>query len=128
MVDTPIRVLRDGLGECVILGRSKETQKKLGCRGTLYIGCVGERKSEDKHLLGCKVLLDGVKPHVIFISGHRGSGKSYTMGVIAEELAESRLGIATILVDPMGIFWSMKYPNWGFTTRFRNKQGTPPSQ
>ena len=112
VVDTPIRVLRDGLGECVILGRSKETQKELGCRGTLYIGCVGERRSEDKHLLGCKVLLDGVKPHVVFISGHRGSGKSYTMGVIAEELAESRLGIATILVDPMGIFWSMKYPNW----------------
>nr|MDO8081550.1 DUF87 domain-containing protein [Candidatus Freyarchaeota archaeon] len=112
IVDTPISVLRDGLGESVILGRSKATQAKLGCKGTMYIGCVGERKSEDVNLLGCKVLLDGVAPHVIFISGHRGSGKSYTMGVIAEELAESKLGIATIIVDPMGIFWSMKYPNW----------------
>ncbi|MGQ9720497.1 MAG: ATP-binding protein [Candidatus Jordarchaeum sp.] len=112
IVDTPITVLKDNLGESIILGRSKATQSKLGCKGTFYIGCVGERKSDDKHLLGCKVLLDGVKPHVVFISGHRGSGKSYTMGVIAEELAESRLGIATVLVDPMGIFWSMKYPNW----------------
>jgi hypothetical protein len=112
IVDTSISVLRDGLGESVILGRSKATQAKLGCKGTMYIGCVGERKSEDVNLLGCKVLLDAVAPHVIFISGHRGSGKSYTMGVIAEELAESKLGIATIIVDPMGIFWSMKYPNW----------------
>ena len=112
IVDTPISVLRDVLGESVILGRSKATQAKLGCKGTMYLGCVGERKSEDVNLLGCKVLLDGVAPHVIFISGHRGSGKSYTMGVIAEELAEAKLGIATIIVDPMGIFWSMKYPNW----------------
>jgi hypothetical protein len=112
IVDTPINVLGDGLGESVILGRSKATQAKLGCKGTMYIGCVGEKKSEDTGLLGYKVLLDGVAPHVIFISGHRGSGKSYTMGVIAEELAESKLGIATIIVDPMGIFWSMKYPNW----------------
>ncbi|MBS7250595.1 MAG: DUF87 domain-containing protein [Candidatus Freyarchaeota archaeon] len=112
IVDSPLTVLRDSLGESVILGRTKSTQAKLGCKGTFYIGCVGERTSKDVNLLGCKVLLDGVKPHVIFISGHRGSGKSYTMGVIAEELAESRLGIATIIVDPMGIFWSMKYPNW----------------
>ncbi|MEM2134920.1 MAG: DUF87 domain-containing protein [Candidatus Jordarchaeaceae archaeon] len=112
IVDSPLTVLRDSLGESVILGRTKSTQAKLGCKGTFYIGCVGERTSRDVNLLGCKVLLDGVKPHVIFISGHRGSGKSYTMGVIAEELAESRLGIATIIVDPMGIFWSMKYPNW----------------
>lgn len=112
IVDTPISVLMDSLGESVILGRSKVTQTKLGCKGTMYIGRVGEKRSEDNGLLGCKVLLDGVTPHVIFISGHRGSGKSYTMGVIAEELAESELGIATIIVDPMGIFWSMKYPNW----------------
>lgn len=112
IVEAPISVLRDVLGESVILGRSKATQTKLDCRGTMYIGCVGERKSEDENLLGCKVLLDAVAPHVIFIGGHRGSGKSYTMGVIAEELAEMKLGIATIIVDPMGIFWSMKYPNW----------------
>ncbi|MFB0561638.1 MAG: ATP-binding protein [Candidatus Lokiarchaeia archaeon] len=112
IVDTKLDVLRDRLDESVILGRSKGTQAKIGCKGTFYIGWVGEKKSEDNHLLGYKVLLDGVKPHVVFISGHRGSGKSYTMGVIAEELAESRLGIATVLVDPMGIFWSMKYPNW----------------
>lgn len=40
------------------------------------------------------------------ICGKRGSGKSYTLGVIAEELAkQSRFLI--ILVDPMGVFWSM---------------------
>ncbi|MEM3526541.1 MAG: DUF87 domain-containing protein, partial [Candidatus Jordarchaeaceae archaeon] len=112
IVDTPISVLTDIFGESIILGRSMATQARLGCKGTMYIGCVAERKSEDVNLLGCKVLLDAVAPHVIFISGHRGSGKSYTMGVIAEELADAKLGIATIIVDPMGVFWSMKYPNW----------------
>jgi len=46
---------------------------------------------------------------VVLICGKRGSGKSYTLGVIAEELA--RLDrFLVILVDPMGVFWSMGLP------------------
>lgn len=43
------------------------------------------------------------------------SGKSYTIGVIAEELAnlegESARNIASLIFDTMGIFWTMKFKN-----------------
>ncbi len=55
------------------------------------------------------------------------SGKSYTMGAIAEGLAdlppEIKQNLSIVLLDTMGIYWTMKYPNfqdsdllksWGF--------------
>ncbi|WP_136716619.1 ATP-binding protein [Halorientalis salina] len=48
--------------------------------------------------------LDG--PHVGTIVGKRGSGKSYTMGVLAEELARTD-GIAPVVADPMGVFGTL---------------------
>ena len=48
----------------------------------------------------------------VFICGKRGSGKSYTMGVIIEELFNQEQGNATIIIaDPMGIFHTMAKPN-----------------
>lgn len=58
-----------------------------------------------------KVYLDSSSPHVIFVCGARGSGKSYTLGVLAEEIAQKDSDIATVIIDPIGVFWSMKYPN-----------------
>jgi uncharacterized protein len=44
------------------------------------------------------------------------SGKSYTMGSIAEGLAnlpeEIRQNLSILLIDTMGIYWTMKYPNY----------------
>ena len=43
------------------------------------------------------------------------SGKSYTLGVVAEEISclpeEVKENIASIIFDTMGIYWTMKYPN-----------------
>jgi len=43
------------------------------------------------------------------------SGKSYSLSVIAEEMAnlpkEVNKNLSILLLDTMGIFWSMKYPN-----------------
>ncbi|PIN84870.1 MAG: hypothetical protein COV47_05230 [Candidatus Diapherotrites archaeon CG11_big_fil_rev_8_21_14_0_20_37_9] len=36
---------------------------------------------------------------------------SYVLGVIAEELAEKNRNVGIVVVDPIGVFWSMKYPN-----------------
>ena len=51
----------------------------------------------------------------MFVCGKRGSGKSYSLGVIAEGIAtlpeEYRSRLAVILLDTMGIYWTMKYPN-----------------
>ncbi|RMF91762.1 MAG: DUF87 domain-containing protein, partial [Nitrospinota bacterium] len=51
----------------------------------------------------------------VVICGKRGSGKSYTLGVIAEELAKQDRFLI-ILVDPMGVFWSM-----GLSTELRSR-------
>jgi DNA helicase HerA-like ATPase len=52
---------------------------------------------------GASVALDVDAPHAGLVVGKRGSGKSHTLGVLAEELARAA-GVAPILVDPMGAF------------------------
>ncbi|WP_135820426.1 ATP-binding protein [Halostella litorea] len=49
----------------------------------------------------CRLDVDG--PHAALVVGKRGYGKSYTLGVLAEELARTR-GVAPVVVDPMGVF------------------------
>jgi intein/homing endonuclease len=36
---------------------------------------------------------------------------SYVLGVIAEELALKNKNVGIVVVDPIGVFWSMKHPN-----------------
>ncbi|WP_233255063.1 ATP-binding protein [Halopenitus persicus] len=45
--------------------------------------------------------LDG--PHAGVLVGKRGTGKSYTLGVLAEEIAATA-GVSPIVLDPMGVF------------------------
>jgi hypothetical protein len=52
---------------------------------------------------GEAVGLDLGGPHAALVVGKRGSGKSYTLGVLAEELARTD-GLAPVLLDPMGEF------------------------
>jgi hypothetical protein len=108
-VNIPIEARDAPTEDAIILGRGSSTIKKLGCQGTMYLGRVSEKGKHGNY--GKKVLVDAVFPHVVFISGHRGSGKSYTLGVIAEELAKANLGVGVILIDPIGIFWALKNAN-----------------
>ncbi|WP_214063837.1 DUF87 domain-containing protein [Methanomethylovorans sp.] len=59
--------------------------------------------------------LDALGPHCILICGKRGYGKSYTMGTLVEELSllpeTIRDNIASLVIDTMGIFWTMKKAN-----------------
>ena len=110
----------------IVIGRSKKNIEKYGTAGTVMIGkqyvTMGQTTS-----LSNPVYLDVAGAHVVFIVGKRGSGKSYTMGSIAEGLAdlepEVRQNLSIVLLDTMGIYWTMKYPNfqdanmvkkWGF--------------
>ena len=52
---------------------------------------------------GAPLYLDFDGPHAVLVVGKRGYGKSYTLGVIAESLAETP-GVAPVVVDPMGAF------------------------
>jgi len=97
-----------------IVGRMKEDLEKFGDKGTGYIGKHIVGTGEDTHLT-TKVFIDLLRPHVILISGKRGSGKSYSAAAILEEFCllkeEYKKNLAFVVVDPMGIYWSMKYPN-----------------
>jgi hypothetical protein len=48
--------------------------------------------------------------HRILVCGKTGSGKSYTMGVIIEELNKEE-NLIRLVVDSQGIFWSFADPN-----------------
>jgi len=97
-----------------IVGRLREDTEKYGSQATGYIGKHIVGKGEDTHLT-TKVFLDLLRPHIILICGKRGFGKSYDAGVIAEEISllpeKFRESLAVVMVDTMGIFWSLKRPN-----------------
>jgi hypothetical protein len=95
----------------VILGRDRQNVTKLGLKASMNLGVICEHQTAGASLFGYKVLFDYKFPHIIFICGKRGSGKSYTLGVIVEELGRSNSGIGTIVIDPLGTFWTMKNKN-----------------
>jgi uncharacterized protein len=65
-----------------------------------------------------RVWLAGGKEQVVAVVGKRGSGKSFTLGVIAESLAaegQGELGRhdvdrAVLLFDPLDVYWTTRYP------------------
>jgi len=97
-----------------VVGRTKEDLEKLGIKASGYIGKHIVGTGEDAHLT-TKVFIDLFKPHVILICGKRGSGKSYSAATIIEEILslekEYSEKIACVVFDPVGIYWSMKFPN-----------------
>ncbi|MBU7004876.1 MAG: ATP-binding protein, partial [Theionarchaea archaeon] len=97
--------------EVIVVGRTAKEQKREGQEGLLDIGVVCEKQASGRSFHGYRVLMDAKFPHIVFICGKRGGGKSYTLGVIAEELCKTKIGIGTVIVDPIGIYWSMKKEN-----------------
>ncbi|SFH72414.1 hypothetical protein SAMN04488066_12149 [Halorubrum aquaticum] len=66
---------------------------------TVPLGTFLARDGSDGAVVG----IDADTPHAAVIFGKRGTGKSYTLGVIAEGLADVP-GVAPVVVDPMGVF------------------------
>ncbi len=113
----------------LIIGRNDSDKKAFGKRGLAYLGksfvTMGRYTS-----LSNPIYMDIVRSHVILVSGKRGSGKSYSLGVMAEALGdlghEESGNIASLIFDTMGIYWTMKYKNakdeellsdWGLTSK-----------
>lgn len=98
----------------VIVGRNESDKKLFGNRGLAYLGksyvTMGNYTS-----LSNPIFMDIARSHVVLISGKRGSGKSYTMGTMAEALSdlgsEESGNIASVIFDTMGIYWTMKFKN-----------------
>ncbi|HJX06271.1 MAG TPA: ATP-binding protein [Candidatus Nanoarchaeia archaeon] len=98
----------------IIIGRGEQDREKFGAQGTVFLGKHYVKMGRTTSLSN-KILLDVISSHVIFVCGKRGGGKSYTMGVIAEGISdlplEVRNNISVIMLDTMGVYWTMKYPN-----------------
>jgi hypothetical protein len=65
-------------------------------------GSFGHYRARDGSA-GGPVEVDLERPHAAVVVGKRGTGKSYTLGVLAEELLDAR-GVTPLVVDPMGSF------------------------
>lgn len=101
-------------GHNLIVGR---TSADLTAQNLIYLGKVLE-SCPSSNMLASDVWLDVAFPHVIYISGTRGSGKSFDLGVLIEgisRLAESTpiqqqaQPITSILLDTQNQFWTLKY-------------------
>jgi hypothetical protein len=98
----------------IVVGRNDADKKLFKEKGLAFIGktyvTMGNYTS-----LSNSLFLDVARSHVVLISGKRGSGKSYSIGVIAEALSdlnkEEAQNIAPLIFDTMGIFWTMKFKN-----------------
>ncbi|MBI3623974.1 ATP-binding protein [Candidatus Pacearchaeota archaeon] len=98
----------------ILIGRDESDKKSFGDRGLVFLG-KGFVKMGQYTSLSNKILMDVARSHVVLVAGKRGSGKSYTLGVIAEELSnlpkEASQNISSLIFDTMGIYWTMKFKN-----------------
>lgn len=98
----------------IVLGRDEKEREQWGTEGSILIA-KQYVKMGPVTTLSQPVHLDINKAHVVFVTGKRGSGKSYCLGVIAEGIAtlpeELRNRFSVLLLDTMGIYWTMKFPN-----------------
>ena len=118
----------------IVIGRSEADKEKYGISGSIFIGKHYVKMGQTVSLSN-KVYLDVAKSHVVFVVGKRGSGKSYSMAVVAEGIYdlpdEIKQNLAVVMLDTMGIYWTMKYPNnkerelleeWGLESKGLNVQ------
>ncbi len=98
----------------IIVGRNSSDKKAFGSKGLVYLGR-GYVKMGQYTSLSNKIYMDIARSHVVLVAGKRGSGKSYTLGVLAEEISnlpkEVSQNVASLIFDTMGIYWTMKYQN-----------------
>ena len=98
----------------IVIGRSEDDKEKFGLEGTILLGKHYVKMGRTTSLSN-KIYLDVIRSHVLFVCGKRGGGKSYTMGVIAEGISDLppdvKNNVSVVMLDTMGVYWTMKYPN-----------------
>ncbi len=98
----------------IIVGRNDSDRKLFGDRGVIFLGRQYIKMGQTTALSN-NVYMDVARSHVVLVSGKRGSGKSYSLSVMAEEMAnlpkDVKENLSVLLFDTTGVFWTMKYPN-----------------
>ncbi len=110
----------------IIVGRDEEDRRAFGDKGTFLIGKHYVKMGQTTSL-STGIYMDVLRSHVVSVFGKRGSGKSFSLGAIAEGMMtlepELTPNLSVVIFDTMGIFWTMKYENkkdekllreWGF--------------
>lgn len=102
-------------GNNIVFGR---ILKNNDCKNLIYIGKVFENTT-GRNFLSADAWLDTTFPHVIYITGTRGSGKSFDLGVLLEGISHLSQPspiqnevepVCSILIDTQSQFWTLKYP------------------
>ena len=97
----------------VIVGRDDDDLRKYGDKGTVLLGKHVVGTGEETHLT-TPLFLDVLRPHLMILAGKRGFGKSFSMGVVIEEITKLpeniRKNLCVLMIDTQGIFWTMKMP------------------
>lgn len=113
--DPLVKVQYVSKGQNVVFGRALKGENYSNL---LYVGKILE-STKGKSYLGADAWLDTTFPHVIYITGTRGSGKSFDLGVLVEgisKLAKSSpiqndvKPITSIIIDTQSQFWTLGYP------------------
>ncbi|MBT3985451.1 ATP-binding protein [archaeon] len=98
----------------VVIGRNESDKKKFGSKGTILLGKTYVKMGQTTSMSN-PIYMDVIRSHVVFVVGKRGGGKSYSAGVIAEGMIdlpdEVSKNLSIIMLDTMGIYWTMKYGN-----------------
>ncbi len=98
----------------IVIGREEEDKQRFGLDASFLLGKHYVRMGHTTSL-STQVLMDILRPHVVFVCGKRGSGKSYTLAAMIEGMSSLpspvKKNSSIIIIDTMGIFWTMKYEN-----------------
>lgn len=98
----------------ITVGRDDEDRKAFGDKGTFLIGKHYVKMGQTTSL-STGIYMDVLRSHVVSVFGKRGSGKSFSLGAIAEGMmtldGSLTNNLSVVIFDTMGIFWTMKYEN-----------------
>jgi uncharacterized protein len=115
--DPIVRIQHVSKGNNVVFGRTIEGDDH---DNLIYVGKIYENTA-GKNYLSADAWLDITFPHVIYITGTRGSGKSFDLGVLIEGIScltrpspvqSGVTPICSIVIDTQSQFWTLNYePN-----------------
>jgi hypothetical protein len=114
VVDGLVKAQTVTRGNNIVFGR---ILKDANVSELIYIGKILE-SAVGKSYLGYDAWLDITFPHVVYITGTRGTGKSFDLGVIAEGISalnEPSLvqngvtPLTSIIIDTQSQFWTLRF-------------------
>lgn len=112
--DALVKIQYVSKGQNVVFGRALKDDEHANL---LYVGKILET-TKGRSYLGADAWLDTTFPHVIYITGTRGSGKSFDLGVLVEGISQlasvspiqnAVKPITSIIIDTQSQFWTLGY-------------------